>query len=288
MSDTPIPSDDLVDAWRHVHRVVEESGSSFISGMKVLPKPRRKAMYAIYAFCREVDDIADDTMPYAEKKNGLTDWRTEIDLLYAGTPTKPTARALLGPIQDYDLQKKDFVALIDGMDMDAQDDLRAPSMDELKLYCARVAGAVGLLSVRVFGETSQARDTVALSLGQALQFTNILRDMREDADRGRLYLPSDLLKKYQIDSVDPETVLGHPNIGALCDELADMAKQSFTETVIAMTDCSKKAMRPAIVMMHVYHAILDQLRARGWNRLNEPIKVSKARKIWIAVRYGLF
>tara|TARA_B100000519_G_C14059659_1_gene351441 strand:+ start:80 stop:604 length:525 start_codon:yes stop_codon:yes gene_type:complete len=174
------------------------------------------------------------------------------------------------------------------MDMDAQDELRAPSMDELKLYCSRVAGAVGLLSVRVFGETSQARDTVALTLGQALQFTNILRDLHEDANRGRLYLPSDLLEKHKIGSDDPETVLGHPNIGALCDELADMAEQSFTETVIAMTDCSKKAMRPAIVMLNVYHAILDQLRTRGWSQLDEPVKLSKIRKFWIVARYGLF
>jgi len=288
VSDTTLPSDDLADAWKHVHRVVETSGSSFISGMKVLPVARRKAMFAIYAFCREVDDIADDPLPYAEKKKRLADWRKEIDLLYAGTPTKPTTLALLGPVRDYDLKKKDFIALIDGMDMDAQDELRAPSMDELKLYCSRVAGAVGLLSVRVFGETSPTRDMVALTLGQALQFTNILRDLHEDAGRGRLYLPSDLLEKHKIGSDDPETVLAHPNLGALCDELADMAEQSFTETILAMTDCSKKAMRPAIVMLHVYQTILDQLRARGWNRLNEPVRLSKMRKIWIVARYGLF
>lgn len=287
MAEISTPSDGLDEAWDHVYRVVEASGSSFISGMKVLPEERRKAMYAIYAYCREIDDIADDPLPYAEKKTALAEWRAEIDALYAGTPSKPTARALLGPVGDYDLRKEDFVALIDGMDMDAQDDLRAPSMEELKLYCARVAGAVGLLSVRVFGETSSARDEVALSLGLALQLTNILRDMREDADRGRLYLPRELLQKHGFDSDDPETVLAHPNIAALCDELAEMAEHSFTEAVAAMEQCSRKAMRPAIVMMHVYHAILVELRARGWERLDEPVKVSKFKKLWIALRYGV-
>jgi squalene synthase HpnD len=288
VSDTPHSSDNLADAWEHVQRVVEASGSSFISGMKVLPAPRRRAMYAIYAYCREIDDIADDPLPYAEKKSGLAEWRTEIDRLYEGNPTKPTARALLGPIKDYDLRKKDFIALIDGMDMDAQDDVRAPSMEELKLYCARVAGAVGLLSVRVFGETNDARDKVALALGQALQLTNILRDMREDADRGRLYLPRELLEKHQINSDDPDTVLNHPNIAHLCMELAAIAEQSFQQAREDMSQCSAKAMRPAIIMMHVYHAVLERLHARGWNRIDEPVRVSKIRKMWIVLRYGLF
>lgn len=288
MAEISQPTESLESAWEHVHQVVEASGSSFISGMKVLPEERRKAMYAIYAYCREIDDIADDPLPYSEKKTALADWRAEIDALYAGAPSKPTARALLGPVNEYELRKEDFVALIDGMDMDAQDDLRAPSMEELKLYCARVAGAVGLLSVRVFGETHPARDNVALSLGLALQLTNILRDVREDADRGRLYLPRELLEKHGIESDEPDTVLTHPNIGSLCDELADMAEQSFSEAVSAMNKCSKKAMRPAIVMMHVYHAILDKLRARGWQRLAEPVKVSKFKKLWIVLRYGVF
>lgn len=288
MAETISQSDNLEEAWAHVHRVVEASGSSFISGMKVLPEDRRRAMYAIYAYCREIDDIADDPLPYAEKKTALAEWREEIDALYAGTPSKPTARALQAPVGDYDLRKEDFIALIDGMDMDAQDDLRAPSLEELKLYCARVAGAVGLLSVRVFGETHPARDEVALSLGLALQLTNILRDVREDADRGRLYLPRELLRKHGIDSDDPETVLAHPNIAALCDELADMAEQSFADAVAAMKKCSRKAIRPAIVMMHVYHAVLERLRARGWRKLDEPVKVSKPKKLWIALRHGVF
>jgi squalene synthase HpnD len=285
---TEASTPDLSDAWAHVHRVVEASGSSFISGMKVLPEARREAMYAIYAYCREIDDIADDPLPYTEKQAQLADWRVEIDRLYDGAPTKPTARALEPAVRNYDLRKEDFIALIDGMDMDAKEDLRAPSMEELKLYCARVAGAVGLLSVRVFGETAEARDDVARSLGLALQLTNILRDICEDAERGRLYLPRELLSKHGIDSDEPGVVLAHPNLPAVCTELADLAEQSFKDAQAAMALCSKKAMRPAIVMMHVYHAILERLIARGWSRIDQPVHVPKLRKIWIALRYGLF
>ena len=280
--------DDLSGAWAHVYEVVEASGSSFISGMKVLPKDRRDAMFAIYSFCREIDDIADDPLPYLEKKNQLIAWREEIEFLYQGKPTKPTAKALLIPIKKYQLRKDDFVALIDGMDMDARDDFRAPTMENLKLYCARVAGAVGLLSVRVFGEKNPARDDVARSLGLALQLTNILRDVHEDACRGRLYLPLELLKKHGVHIENPKSVLSHPAIDLICNDLADIAENSFTDAILAMAHCSRKTMRPAVVMMHGYSAILKKLRARGWSKTTEPVVLSKLHKLWIALRYGVF
>ena len=281
-------SDELSEAWAHVYKVVEASGSSFISGMKVLPKDRRDAIFAIYSFCREIDDIADDPLPYVEKKNQLYAWREEIEALYRGRPTKPTAKALLIPIKEYQLRKEDFVALIDGMEMDAQDDFRAPTMENLKLYCARVAGAVGLLSVRVFGERNPARDDVARSLGLALQLTNILRDVHEDAGRGRLYLPLELLKKHGVCNENPKSVLLHPAIDPICNDLADIAENSFNDAVLAMARCSKKTMRPAVVMMHGYLGILKKLRERGWSKTTEPVALSKLHKLWIALRYGIF
>ena len=281
-------SDGLSEAWAHVYKVVEASGSSFVSGMKVLPKDRRDAMFAIYSFCREIDDIADDPLPYLEKKNQLNAWREELESLYHGKPTKPTAKALLIPIKEYQLRKEDFVALIDGMEMDAQDDFCAPTMENLKLYCARVAGAVGLLSVRVFGEKSPARDDVARSLGLALQLTNILRDLHEDAGRGRLYLPLELLKKHGVCSENPKLVLSHPAIDLICKDLADIAENSFSDAILAMALCSRKTMRPAVVMMHGYSAILKKLRVRGWRKTTEPVVLSKFQKIWIVLRYGVF
>lgn len=271
----------------HVEAVVRDSGTSFYGAMRTLPKNQREAMFAVYAFCREIDDIADDPLPPQEKVQGLAQWRIEIDLLFAGTPQKPTGRALLLPIERYGLRKEDFIALIDGMEMDASESLQGPDMATLQLYCERVAGAVGLLSIHIFGDTGPRAKDVAWSLGQALQLTNILRDMREDADRGRLYLPSELLETHGIGSRDPEAVLAHPALPKVCAELAILADKRFKEAIAAMADCDRRKMRPAVVMMHVYHRVLEKLMQRGWTRIDEPVHVSKLTKIWIAVRYGL-
>lgn len=271
----------------HVLDVVQSAGSSFYGAMRTLPKEQRDAMFAIYAFCREIDDIADDPLPLDEKNAALADWRDEIDRLYAGHPRKPTGRALLLPVSRYDLRKEDFIALIDGMEMDAADAFHGPSMETLTLYCERVAGAVGMLSVRVFGEPGEAGTRLAWSLGQALQLTNILRDVHEDTERGRLYLPQELLAKHHIETRDADAVLGHPSLPAVCADLAALATQRFDEAFAAMGDCDRRKIRPAVVMMHVYRAVLDKLIARGWTRLDEPVKVSKAAKLWIAFRYGI-
>ena len=271
----------------HVDAVVKASGSSFYGAMRTLPKDRRDAMYAVYAFCREIDDIADDPLPPEQKVSALAEWRQEIDRLYDGVPAKPTARALILPVERYGLRREDFIALIDGMSMDASETLQGPSMETLQLYCERVAGAVGQLSIRIFGATEARASDVAWALGQALQLTNILRDLREDADRGRLYLPDELLAKHGIESRVPGDVLDHPALPGVCDELAALAKQRYAETIAALADCNAKRMRPAVVMMHVYRKVLDKLIRRGWHDLDEPVHVPKLAKIWIAFRYGL-
>lgn len=272
----------------HVLSVVQAAGSSFYGAMRTLPKDRRDAMFAIYAFCREIDDIADDPMPKGERAAALAGWRGEIDRLYDGQPRKPTARALLEPIARYALRKEDFAALIDGMEMDANESFQGPSMDTLTLYCERVAGAVGMLSVRVFGEPGDAGTRLAWALGQALQLTNILRDLKEDAERGRLYLPAELLSKHGIAARDPAAVLAHPALPVVCGDLAALARQRYAEAAAAMRDCDRRKVRPATVMMHVYRQVLEKLVQRGWTRLDTPAKLSKAAKIWIALRYGLF
>jgi len=265
---------------------VRAAGTSFYWGMRLLPAPRRAAMYAIYAFCREVDDIADDA-PAAEKAPGLAGWRREIAALYAGHPSHPIARALLAPVAAYKLDQRDFLAIIDGMEMDATRDIRAPSLAELDLYCARVAGAVGRLSVRAFGDDTARALDVAEALGRALQLTNILRDLAEDAARGRLYLPRELLDAHGIASSDPHTVLAHPALPEVCAEVARMARARFAEAERAMADCSRRAMRPAALMKAMYRAILDRLERRGWTALDRPVKTPKALKLWLVVRHGL-
>ena len=149
--------------------------------MRLLPRDRRHGMYAVYAFCREVDDIADGDRPVAHKLAALAAWRDEIEALYAGRPRHLVARALHEPVRRYRLRREDFLAVVDGMEMDARDDIRAPDLATLDLYCARVASAVGHLSVHIFGDPSEMAHRVADSLGRALQLTNILRDLDEDA-----------------------------------------------------------------------------------------------------------
>jgi phytoene synthase len=268
---------------------VGASGSSFYLAMRLLPKAKREAMFAIYAFCREVDDIADEPAPQDQKQRELAAWRLEIDRLFTGgVPTKPVGRALVSPIAGFDLQKRDFLAVIDGMAMDAEHDIRAPSLAELELYCDRVASAVGRLSVRAFGDWKPRADDVAEHLGQALQLTNILRDIDEDGARGRLYLPRDLLIRHGIEATDPALVLADPRLDAVCRELAIEASRRFVEAGKAMADCDRRAMRPAAMMGAVYHETLKRLLQRGWMPPRAELQFPKRTKIWLALKAGLF
>jgi len=174
------------------------------------------------------------------------------------------------------------------MEMDAGQAIRAPSLAELDLYCARVASAVGRLSVRAFGDASARALDVAEALGRALQLTNILRDLEEDAARGRLYLPRELLDRHGIAGSEPQTVLRHPALPRVCAELVAMARAKFAEAERAMADCARRPMRPAALMKAMYRAILDRLERRGWTALDRPVKTPKALKLWLVVRHGLF
>jgi presqualene diphosphate synthase len=268
------------------HRV-EAAGTSFYWAMRLLPKQRRNAMYAIYAFCREVDDIADGERPVEYKIAALAAWRGEIDALYAGHPRHVIAKALSKPAVLYDLCRRDFLAIIDGMEMDALADIRAPDLAMLDLYCARVASSVGHLSVQVFGDPSDAAHAVADSLGRALQLTNILRDLYEDAGRGRLYLPREILDRHGIRGTDPTAVLGHPALPAVCREVASIAEEHFQSSIRAMESCSRRAMRPAAVMAAIYHATLSALLRSGWRDPATRVNVSKPLKLWLVLRHGL-
>jgi phytoene synthase len=267
-----------------VEAIVRAAGTSFYRGMAILPPPRRQAMYAIYAFCRIVDDIADEESPFETRKPRLEEWRTRIAALYRGEASDPVTRELLRAIQSYALRQPDFEAVIDGMEMDADAPIVAPSEATLDLYCDRVAAAVGRLSVRAFGDASPAADEVAHHLGRALQLTNILRDIHEDAQRGRLYLPHDLLAPLGIPP-DAHAALAHPALPAVCTTLATRAHAHFASASAAMARCNRRAMKPARLMGATYGAILAKLEARGWDRLEQPVKLSKWAKIGIALRH---
>ena len=270
-----------------IRQQVEAAGTSFYWAMRLLPKQRREGMYAIYAFCREVDDIADDVAAPEEKKAALADWHAEIEALYAGQPRDPVARGLRDPVMRFRLRREDFHAVIHGMEMDAADDIRAPDLATLDLYCGRVAGAVGHLSVHVFGDSSDAAHQVADSLGRALQLTNILRDLDEDAQRGRLYLPREMLDRHGIRGSIPSEVLRHPALPAVCRDLAGVAERHFAEADQAMAGCSRRAMRPAAVMGAFYRTMLDALKRSGWRDPTRRVSLSKAQKLWLVLRHGL-
>jgi phytoene synthase len=255
--------------------------------MRLLPRAKRDAMYAIYAFCREVDDIADGDAPADGKLAELGAWRAEIGALFAGRAGRPTTHALALPVVRYELPRDEFDAIIDGMEMDAAERMQAPSLSGLERYCRCVAGAVGLLSIRVFGARGACLDQGALALGEALQLTNILRDLCEDAARGRLYLPRELLERHAIATSDPAGVLRDPALPGVCGALAERARQRFEEAARCFARGDRRQLRPALVMMQVYWRTLERLVARGWQRLDQPVRVAPPERLWLALRHGL-
>lgn len=276
-----------VDAKAYVADVVQRSGSSFASAMRILPPAKRDGMYAVYAFCREVDDIADARGRESDKRAKLSEWRAEIDLVYEGRPETPVGRALLGPVRVFGLKRETFLAVIEGMEIDSAEKLRLPDMAALEAYCDKVACAVGRLSNPVFGVEERLGEPVAVALGQALQLTNILRDLAEDATLNRLYLPHDLLMRFDIPDRDAAAAIAHARFPEACDELATLAARRFAEAEAALARCDRRIMRPAIMMMAVYRSILRKLRRRGWRRLDEPVSLGTAEKLWILLRYGV-
>jgi phytoene synthase len=278
------PADNHDNAIALRLRAVE---SSFFWAMQLLPYQRREAMYALYSFCREADDIADGDATRALKSILLSDWRTEIAMLYAGRPQHVVTRALSEAVHLYGLKCRDFLAIIDGMEMDAQADIRAPTLIDLDLYCERVAVAVGRLSVRIFGEETPAGEGVAAELGRALQLTNILRDLAEDAARHRLYLPREVLRAHGIYATTPSWVLAQPTLPDVCRDVTMLAEKHYSAAMEAIAACPRGAMRPAAVMLHIYHALLQELVARGWRHLDEPVRLPAWRKLALLFRHGL-
>jgi phytoene synthase len=261
-------------------------GSSFYLAMRILGREQREAMFEIYSFCRAVDDIADSDAPHAQRLEGLLVWRKNIDSLYSGSiPSK--LGGLARAIARYALRKEDFLAVIDGVEMDARADIRAPSLDELDLYCDRVASAVGRLSVRIFGMDDAEGVALAHHLGRALQLTNILRDIDEDAAIGRLYLPQEALRKAGITTSDPASVVVEdPRLGEACIVVAERAREHYTKANEIMSRCPRRVVRAPKIMGGVYRQMLEGMISRGWARPRSRVRINKPRLIWIALRHA--
>jgi squalene synthase HpnD len=270
-----------------VTAIVRDAATSFYHGMKILEADRRAAMYGIYAFCRKVDDIADDDdVPFAEKRHALEVWRRRVAAFFAGDADDAITRVLRASAVAYKLREVDFIGVIDGMEMDGGEPIVAPPLPVLDLYCDRVASAVGRLSVCVFGDTSAAAQDVAYALGRALQLTNILRDVWEDAQRGRLYLPYE----YLVQEYVPVTVTGaleSPQLPLVCAKLADLADAYFAQADAAMQLCPRRAMRPAKLMAASYRPLLGILRANHFAYSDHRVSLPKYKKLLLAARLYL-
>jgi phytoene synthase len=261
------------------------SGSSFYAAMRILPREQREAMFQIYDFCRQVDDIADSDGPRDARLAALQQWRDDIDALYQGRPPA-RLRDYAASVQRFDLRREDFLAIVDGMEMDVPQDIRAPDLATLDLYCDRVASAVGRLSVRVFGLAEADGIQLAHHLGRALQLTNILRDIDEDAGIGRLYLPLEGLLHAGITSTDPARVKVDPALPKVCVSLVARARMHFAKADEIMRRNPRRVVRAPRIMSKYYGAILELLVARGFAAPRAPVRLNKTARILILLRYA--
>lgn len=262
------------------------ASSSFYAAMRILPREQRDAMFQIYSFCRQVDDIADSHEPRDLRLAQMQRWREDIEALYAGHPP-PRVRDYALPIERFGMRKDDYLAVIDGMEMDIPADIRAPDEATFDLYCDRVASAVGRLSVKVFGLPDADGILLAHHLGRALQITNILRDIDEDAGLGRLYLPRELLFHAGITSSDPDVVVASKALPKVCAPLVRRAEEHFDASDVIMARNKRRTVRAPQIMSKYYHAILELLVKRGFALPRDPVRLGKASKIAILLRYAI-
>ena len=258
------------------------SGSSFYYSFLFLPKPRREAITALYAFCREVDDVADECNDPNIARTKLAWWRVEIANLYAGKPQHPVTQALAPAVRDYGLNEEHFLEIIDGMEMDL-DQNRYADFKALQLYCYRVASVVGLLSASIFGYADRKTLKYAHDLGMAFQLTNIVRDVGEDARRDRIYLPQDELAQFGVSEID--IIHGHEtdNVRKLLEFQVSRAQQFYERALAELPAVDRYAQRPGLMMAAIYRTLLREIQAGGCEKvLNQHISLTPLRKLWLA------
>jgi presqualene diphosphate synthase len=263
------------------------AGSSFYIAMRLMPRRQRRAMFAIYAFCRKVDDIADDGVgTRQERHEKLLAWRQDLDTLYDGGT--PDLSAFLAPaVVEFHLRKEDFLTVLDGMEMDVAEDIVAPDLAALDLYCERVASAVGRLSIKVFGMEEGPGFALAHHLGRALQLTNILRDIDEDADAGRLYLPREYLLAAGFTSLDPKMVVSDPRVDGVCRAVAALAHDHYDKAAAILAEKPKGRIATPRLMGAVYREILVATEKLGFAPPRRRVSLSRGRLLLLLLRWGL-
>jgi phytoene synthase len=260
-----------------------QSGSSFYYSFLFLPPERRRAITALYAFCREVDDAVDETSDPAVARKQLDWWRSEITATFGGTAQHPVSRALAPVVREFALPEPRFHEIIDGMQMDL-DYNRYPDFATLEVYCHRVAGVVGLLSAEIFGFADRATLGYARTLGLAFQITNIVRDVGEDARRNRIYLPLDELERFGVTTDDIILYRETPALSALLAHQIRRARDLYREAFEQLPSVDRKSQRPGLVMAAIYRKLLDELEAEGAGVINRRVALTPIRKLWTAWR----
>jgi 15-cis-phytoene synthase len=266
---------------QYCQRKAAQSGSSFYYSFLFLPPERRRAISALYAYCREVDDIVDECTDAGVARTKLAWWRDQVSAIYEGTPQHPVARALVPVVAQFRLQKERLLELIDGMEMDLTQH-RYADFDALKPYCFRVAGVVGLLSAEIFGYENPDTLNYAENLGMAFQLTNIIRDVGEDARRDRVYLPLDELARYQVSVSDIMHARESDGFRQLMEMQIERALGYYSAAFAFLPAADRRAQRPGLVMAAIYRTLLDEIRTDGSKVLTQRTSLTPLRKLWIA------
>ena len=270
----------------YCRRKAADSGSSFYYGFRFLDVRRRRAIMALYAFCREVDDAVDECTDPGVAAMKLAWWRGEVEAMYAGRPTHPVTQALAAVLPEVNLPAEQLQEIIDGMEMDLRL-ARYPDFRTLNLYCYRVASVVGLLAAQIFGYTDRRTQKYAHDLGLAFQLTNIIRDVGEDARRGRIYLPQDELARFGVPEADILARRHSDRFAELMRFQAQRAQDAYDRALGELPAVDRKAQRPGLMMAAIYRALLDEIVKDGCRVLTHRVSLPPARKLWLAAQAWL-
>jgi phytoene synthase len=258
-----------------------ESGSSFYYSFLFLPTERRRAITALYAFCREVDDVVDESTDDMVARSKLTWWRKEIQAMLANAPTHPVTRALLPHMTTYQLEGAHLMAVIDGMEMDLNQ-TRYLDFPALQKYCWHVAGVVGILSASIFGISNPQTKVFAEKLGLAFQMTNIIRDVGEDARKGRIYLPVNELQQFKVTAADILNARHSPEFEALMQFQYERAQKLYDEALALLPPEDRRAQRTGLIMAAIYRTLLSEIQRDDFHVLTQRISLTPIRKLWLA------
>jgi phytoene synthase len=267
-------------------RLTRESGTSFYYAFRLLGKPKRRAIYALYSFCRVVDDCVDE--PDGEGEAGLRRWLAEAERCYAGAPSTDLGRELMEAVFQFPIPRRSFEEIVAGCRMDLERN-RYASFPELRTYCEKVASSVGLAAIEIFGYESPRTRDYAVLLGLALQLTNIVRDVAEDAAQGRIYLPQDELRRFSVSEEEVLAAAGpgfrpSPALRSLLAFQGERARAHFEQARAALPEVDRRSMLPAEIMGAVYRALLEEMGAKGWPVGRPAARLSRPRRAWIALR----